>query len=99
MLVLLIVDAIIFMMLREINGLLALLFLILAVISIPALVLHRRETATALEPGPESESSARGWTRLFGDLGLDLTGVALATLILVALALVLRSLGKAGLHG
>jgi hypothetical protein len=99
MLLLLIVDAVIFMMLREVNGPLALLFLILAVVSVPALVLHRRETATALELGSESETAARGWTRLFGDLGLDLTGVALAALIIIALALVLRSLGKAGLHG
>jgi hypothetical protein len=99
MLLLLIVDAVIFMMLREINGPLALLFLILAVISVPALVLHRRETAKAFEPGPECESAVRGWTRLFGNLGLDLTGVALGTLIIIALALLIRSLGKAGLHG
>jgi hypothetical protein len=97
-LVLLLVDAVIFMMLREINGPLALPFLILAVVSIPALVLHRREAETALELGPDSESAARGWTRLFGDLGFDLTGVALATLIIIALALVIRSVGTAGLH-
>lgn len=99
MLFLSIVDAIIFILLREVNGLLALVFLILAVISIPALVLHRRESATALELGPESESTARGWVRLFGDLGLDLTGVTLAALILIACALVLRALSTSGFHG
>jgi uncharacterized membrane protein len=99
MLLLLIVDAVIFLLLREVNGPFALLFLILAIISIPALVLHRREAATALEVGPESESANRGWARLFGDLGLDLTGVVLGALIIIAFALVLRSLGTNGFHG
>ena len=97
MLLLVLVDAVIFILLRSMNGPLALLFLILAVVSIPALVLHRREAETALECGPESESAVHGWTRLSRDLGLDLTGVALAVLILVALALVLRALGG-GVH-
>jgi hypothetical protein len=96
-LLLLVVDAVIFMLLRPINGLLALLFLILAIVSVPALVLHRREVQTAPECGPETESAARGWARLAGNLGLDLTGVALAALMIIALALVLRSLG--GVHG
>lgn len=96
MLLLLLVDAAIFMLLREVNGMLALLFLILALVSIPALVLHRRETAIALESGPDCESAARGWTRLCGNLGLDLSGVVLAALIIIAFALMLRSLSSAG---
>jgi hypothetical protein len=98
-LLLLVVDAVIFILLRPINGPLALLFLILAIISVPALVLHRREMHTAPERGPESESAARGWVRLVGDLGLDLTGVALAALIIIAFALIVRSLSIAGGHG
>ncbi|HEY8686026.1 MAG TPA: hypothetical protein VIO57_10510 [Chloroflexota bacterium] len=98
-LLLLVVDAVIFMLLRPISGSLALLFLILAIVSIPALILHRREVQTAPECGHESESAGRGWVRLAGNLGLDLTGVALAALIIIACALVLRSLSAAGLHG
>jgi hypothetical protein len=98
MILLVIVDAIIFVLLREISGALALLFLILAIVSIPALVIQRREAACAIETGPDSESAVRGWTRLFGNLGLDLTGVALGGLIIIAFALVVRSLG-AGFHG
>jgi hypothetical protein len=98
-LLLLVVDAVIFILLRQINGPLALLFLILAIISVPTLVLYRRELQTAPEYGPESESTARGWARLAGDLSLDLTGVALAALIIIALALVIRSLSGSGVHG
>lgn len=97
-LLLLVVDAVIFLLVRPINGPLALLFLILAIVSVPALVLHRRELQTAPECGLETESAARGWVRLAGNLGLDLTGVALAALIIIALVLVLRSFAGS-VHG
>lgn len=98
LILLVIVDAVIFLLLREMNGALALLFLILAIVSIPALVIQRREAAYAIEASPDGESAARGWVRLFGNVGLDLTGVALGALIIIAFALVVRSLG-AGFHG
>ncbi len=98
-LLLLVVDAVIFFLLRQINGPLALLFLILALVSVPALVLHRREMHTAPECGPDTESAGYGWIRLAGSLGLDLTGVVLAVMIIVACALVIRSLSAAGIHG
>jgi hypothetical protein len=99
MLLLVVVDVVIFVLLARFNGPLAILFLIAAVVSIPALVIYRRDEAAAQEIGPESESTRRGWLRLIGVLGLDLTGVVLAVLIIVAAVLVLRSLGTAGLHG
>ena len=98
-LLLLVVDVVIFFMLRQISGALALLFLILAIISVPALVLHRREMDIAPDCGPDGESAGHGWLRLAGSLGLDLTGVALAVLIIIACALVIRSLSAAGMHG
>ncbi len=99
MVLLVVVDAVIFVLLTHVSGPLAILFLIAAVVTVPALVLHRREAAASIDLSPDSESSARGWLHLFGDLGLDLTGVILAVLIIVAAVLLLRSLNAASLHG
>ena len=99
MVLLLLVDAVIFMLLRDISGVLALFFLILAVISVPALVLHRREAAAELECSPDAESATWGWLRLFGNLGLDLTGVTLAALIIIAFVLLVHSLGGTRVRG
>ncbi|HEX6510135.1 MAG TPA: hypothetical protein VF221_21100 [Chloroflexota bacterium] len=87
---LLLVDIVVFVLLQQISGPLAILFLIFAVISIPALVLHQREMATAPEIASDGESQAHGWLRLFGDITVDVTGITAAVLVIVVLALLLR---------
>jgi hypothetical protein len=81
-------------LLLQVNAFLAAAFFIAALIFIPTLMLHRRETANALECGPESEPPSRGIVRLAGSLSLDLTGVALGTLIVILCVLVLHVAGK-----
>lgn len=97
--VLLLTDLLIFLLLRQINSVLAIFFLVLAIISVPALVIHRREAANAPEIGPESESMGFGVLRLAGSLGLDATGVALAVLLITLFALALRAISTGAIHG
>jgi hypothetical protein len=88
---LLVLDVVIFLLLKQLSGPLAMMFLIFAAVSIPAVVIYRREAAYAPQIGPESESTARGWLRLLGDLSLDITGITIGVLIIVLLALFLRA--------
>jgi hypothetical protein len=95
-LVLLGVSALIFFLLLQINGILALGFFLTAVVSIPALVIHRREAAYAPEIGPDAESVRWGWLRLAGLLSLDITGLALGVLLLILLILALHQFVPSG---
>ena len=84
------VSLAIFLLLLRANIVLAIAFFIAALIFIPTLMLHRREAASALQCGPESEAPSQGIVRLVRSLGLDLTGVALGTLIFFLSILVIR---------
>lgn len=81
-------SALIFVLLLQLNGMIAVLFLIAAVIVVPALVLHRREAAAALQPArsDEAESHAMGLLRLARVVGLDTTGLTLGVLLLLLIA-------------
>jgi hypothetical protein len=91
---LLLVSSLIFVLLLQINRLVALLFLVAAVVFVPALVIHRREMAATPELGPhrEDEGLGMGFARLAGVLGLDTTGIALGALLLILIALAVRAL-------
>jgi hypothetical protein len=95
---LLAVSIVIFVLLLQVNPLLGVFFLILAVTFIPALVLQRREAASGPEIGPDAESTARGWLRLAGTVGLDTTGLALGILLLLLIVVGAYWWGHQGLH-
>lgn len=95
-LALLVVSVLIFALLTQLNGLLALTFLLAALIFIPALVLHRREAAVAPELGADQESAGRGLLRLAQVVGTDTAGIVLGVLFVLLVALVVLYLGKAG---
>lgn len=95
---LLVVSVAIFALLLQLNVLVALFFLILAIVSIPALIIQRREGAAAIEMEPDAESSRRGWMRLMGIVGLDVAGIALGVLLIILIALLVRELGRLGGH-
>jgi hypothetical protein len=80
----------IFIVLLQVHVLLALAFLIGALLFIPALVLHRREASYAIDVGPDTESHGRGLLRLAGLLTLDLTGVTIGALIFLLSILLLH---------
>lgn len=85
--------------LAHINGLLAILWLIFATLAIPGVVIQRREHATGPEFGADAEHLGWGAIRLFGNLTLDLTGIVLGVLILLAGLLGLHLLaGSGGKH-
>lgn len=88
LLALLIVGALLFVLLLKLNGMIAVLFLIAAVISIPALVLHRREAAATpqMSGSNEAEPHAMGLLRLARMIGLDTTGLVLGALLLILIA-------------
>jgi hypothetical protein len=92
-LVLLCLSLAIFFVLLQVHVLLALAFLIAALLCIPAAVLHRREAAHAIEVGPDSQSYGRGLLRLAGLLGLDFTGVAIGALLFLLSILLLHVTG------
>lgn len=93
-LVMLIVSFVIFALLLQVSVIVALVFFIAAIVTIPGLVIHRREAAYAPEIGPGGESQWHGWMRLARIIGLDMTGVALGVLILVLSLLVVRQMGS-----
>src|SRR5437588_4863345 len=80
---LIVVSFLLFLLLRELNGLLALFFLIGALAFVPALAIQRREAAYGPELGPGAESQAHGGLRLAQDIGIDLTGVSLGLLVVI----------------
>lgn len=92
-LVLLGLSLAIFMVLLQIHVLLALAFLIAALLCIPAAVLQRREAAHAIEVGPDTESRGRGLIRLARLLVLDFTGVAIGALLFLLSILLLHVTG------
>jgi hypothetical protein len=96
-LALLVLSVVVFALLVQVKLLLAVLFLITALVTIPAIVLQRREAACAPEivRGPECESQRKGVARLFGTLGLDTIGIALGTLLIILTVLCIR---LAGVH-
>ena len=76
----------------QVNVVLALLVFMLAAISVPALVMHRREMAYGPEIGTESEGLHHGLSRLAGILAVDLTGIATGVLIIALAVAVARLL-------
>jgi hypothetical protein len=87
----LIISTVILVLLAQINWVLALLFFILAIILLPASVIHRRDTAYETEIGPESERQSLGLLRLLRMIGLDTTGIALAVLLIILIALAAKA--------
>ena len=82
-----------FMILTRISGPLALLFLLGTVISVPAIVIHRRELAEGVDLSHEGESQLEGLVRLLKSVGLDTTGITLGVVILLVAVLIVRALG------
>lgn len=91
-LALVVLSVIIVVLLARLNFLLALLFFFLAIVTLPAVAIQRRE-ATAEKPlDTDSESTAMGGIRLLSIIGLDTTGIALAVLIIIAAVLIARGI-------
>lgn len=90
--VMLIVSVVIFALLLQFSTILAVGFFIAAIVTIPGLVIHRREAAYAPEIGPDAESRGRGWMRLARIVGVDMTGIALGVLLLLLLVLLVRQI-------
>jgi hypothetical protein len=86
---LLLLSVAVFALLLQFSGLLAVLFLLVALIIIPAIELQRREAGVASEWGPERESKLFGVVRLARDVGLDITGITLGVALLLLLILLL----------
>ena len=97
---LLVLSVLIFVMLLQLNGLVALLFLLTAIIFIPALIIQRREMAMApdLGPGHDAESHARGLLRLAQAVGADTTGIALGVLWLIFTGVLALFLSRVVFH-
>jgi hypothetical protein len=95
-LALVVLSVLIFIMLLQLNGLAALLFFLTAIISVPAIIIQRRETAMMPELGPaeEGESPVRGLLRLAQVVGVDAAGVALGVLWLLFTALLALILSR-----
>lgn len=89
-LIFLILSAIIFVLLLQINIILGAIFFILAIITLPAAVLQRREAP--YEKPVDAESHRFGLIRLVRIVGLDTTGIAIAMLLLILIALIAKSL-------
>jgi hypothetical protein len=87
-----VISAIIFVLLLQITWVLALLFFILALVTLPAAVVQRRESMYQAEVGPDAEHHGMGLLRLLSGVGLDTTGIALGILLLILGALIARSL-------
>jgi hypothetical protein len=87
-----IISTIILVLLAQIAWGLALLFFLLAIVTLPAAVIQRRESMYAPEVGPDAERRGMGVVRLLGSLGLDTTGIALGVLLLILGALIARTL-------
>jgi hypothetical protein len=86
--VLLLLSIAAFILLFQLSGLLAVLFLLVTLVAIPAIELQRREAAAVPEWGPDRESGLFGLVRLARNVGLDLTGIALGVaLFLLAIFL------------
>jgi hypothetical protein len=84
------ISVVIFALLVQINLVLGLLFFTLAVVSLPATVIHRREAQTAPEFGPDAESHGEGLLRFFRIVGLDTGGIALGILLLILIVVLAR---------
>jgi hypothetical protein len=76
-------------LLFQISGLLAILFVLVVLVFIPALELQRREAAITPEWGLERESRLFGLVRLAREVGVDLTGIALGVVLFLLLILLL----------
>lgn len=88
-LIMLIVSIVVVILLLRVSTLLAILFFIAAIVTIPGLVIHRREAAHAPEIGQEAEGQRHGWMRLLAVIGLDVTGIALGVLLLIMIVLLI----------
>jgi hypothetical protein len=89
-----IISTVILVLLAQISGVLALLFFILAIIFLPASIIHRRDIVYEAEIGPESERQSLGVLRLLRTIGFDTTGVALAVLLIILVVLVAKTLAS-----
>ena len=87
-----IISAIIFVLLVQISWVLAMLFFILAIVTLPAAVIQRRDSLYETPAGPDAEHQGMGLIRLLGIVGLDTTGIALGVLLLLLGALIARAL-------
>jgi hypothetical protein len=90
----LVISTVILILLAQISGIFALLFFILAIIFLPASIIHRRDIVYETEIGPESERQSLGALRLLRMIGLDTTGVALAVLLIILVVLVAKTLAS-----
>lgn len=81
----------------QLNALAAIVLFMLALVSVPALILHRREIAAGHPIGPDGESPGRGALHTVRTIGLDTTGIVLGVLLLIALVLLVRYAGH-GAH-
>lgn len=88
----LIVSVVVLAMLFQVNWILGLLFFLAVVVTLPAMVIQRRESQLGLETSTDAESHARGLLRLGNILGLDTTGIALAVILIIALCLVAKKI-------
>lgn len=93
-LLLVVISLVILALLAQINGLLAILFFLAVVLTVPALMMHRREMAAGIEYGSDAESTGQGVMRLMRMLGLDTTGIALGVLLLVLSAILIKIAGQ-----
>jgi hypothetical protein len=87
-----VISTVIFVLLLQIAWFLALLFFLLAIITLPAAVIQRREAMYQIDVGLDAEHHGMGLVRLFRTIGLDTTGIALGILLLILGALIARSL-------
>jgi len=89
----LVIGAIVAYLLTQINLPIGLLVFVLTLVSLPAIVIHRREARVAPDIAPDAESQLHGVRRLLTVVGLDATGVALAVLLIVLCLLVAHKMG------